>query len=142
MQELINKLVAEAGLTADQAGKALQVIVGHVKGILPPAFGDSIDNMLSGKVDTSSFAANTGKAKTESILDKAENLADQAGDKIENLADKAKEKLSQYVDTNKLGAMADKAEDKLDEIADKAEDIAKDAFGKLKGFFGGSDKKD
>jgi uncharacterized protein YjbJ (UPF0337 family) len=142
MQELINKLVAEAGLTTDQASKALQVMVGHVKGILPPAFGDSIDNMLSGKVDTSSFAANANAAKSESILDKAENLADKAGDKIEDLAGKAKEKLGQYVDTNKIEAMAEKAEDKLDDIADKAEDIAKDAIGKLKGFFGGSDKKD
>lgn len=155
MQELINKLQAEAGLTAEQASKALNVMVGHVKSILPPAFAGSIDNMLStGKVDPTSTAgqimAGAAAPKSEeSLMDKAGDVAGQARDKIADLADAAKEKVGQFVDKEKISDMADKAGEKLedladkaDELADKAEDMAKDAFGKLKGFFGGKKSED
>jgi hypothetical protein len=162
MQDLIKKLTTEAGLSADQAAKALNVMVTHVKSILPPAFAGSIDNMLSAKPEevaamAASAAAAKGSevtegAKDESFMAKAgtmagdakgkiEDMADKAGDKLEDLADKAKEKFGQYVDADKIEDMADKAGDKLEDLADKADEIAKGAIDKLKGFFGGKDNK-
>lgn len=111
MQELLNKLMSEVGLSADQAQKAMTTVVDFVKSKVP-AFSGTIDSMLSGqKVE----------GKEEGIMDKAEDLAEAAKDKLEDLAESAK--------------------DKLGDAAEKAEELAKDAFGKLKGFFGGDDKK-
>lgn len=111
MQELINKLMSEVGLTAEQAQKAVSSVMDFVKSKVPSALSANIDAMFSGA---------KGEVKEESIMDKAEDLADAAKDKLEDLADVAK--------------------DKLGDAADKAEEMAKDALGKLKGFFGGEDK--
>ncbi|MES2645459.1 MAG: hypothetical protein V4717_01190 [Bacteroidota bacterium] len=47
MNELIEKLVAEAGLTPDQAQKSLEVVVGFVKEKFPMLEG-AIDNIFGG----------------------------------------------------------------------------------------------
>jgi gas vesicle protein len=148
MQELLNKLTSEAGLTAEQASKALNTMVTHIKGILPPAFASNIDALMSGKVDTSNLVANASAPKEEAnLMDKAGDMATQAKDKIEDLAGQAKEKFSALTSEENIGALKEKAEalkdqteDKLEDLKDKAEDMAKDALGKLKGFFGGSDE--
>lgn len=108
MQELLDKLMAEAGLSAEQANKSLKVVMDFVKTKIPPAFATNIDAIFTGsKIE----------AKEESIKDKAEDLAEAAKDKLEDFAEVAK--------------------DKLGDAADKAEELAKDALGKLKGMFGG-----
>lgn len=108
MQELLDKLMAEAGLSADQAGKTMKVVMDFVKTKIPPAFATNIDAIFSGsKIE----------AKEESLQDKAEDFAEAAKDKLEDLAGQAK--------------------DKLEDAAEKAEEMAKDALGKLKGMFGG-----
>jgi uncharacterized protein YjbJ (UPF0337 family) len=139
MQDLINKLMNEAGLSSEQASKALNVMVGHVKSIVPPAFAGSIDNMLNAKTeDLQAMAAAAAPKKEEGIMDKASDMAGQAKDKIEDMADKAKEKFAELTDKENLEAMKDKVEDKLEDLADKAEDMAKGAFDKVKGLFGGN----
>jgi hypothetical protein len=108
MQELINKLTSEVGLSAEQATKAMQTVMDFVKTKIPPAFATNIDAIFTGaKVD----------AKEETLTEKATDFADAAKDKLEDLAGEAKEKLG--------------------DAAEKAEEMAKDAFGKLKGMFGG-----
>ena len=47
MDELINKLVAEAGLTPEQASKSLQVVVEFVKEKFPMMAG-AVDNLFGG----------------------------------------------------------------------------------------------
>lgn len=111
MQELINKLMSEVGLNADQAGKTVQTVMEFVKSKLPPALSGNIESMFSGVM---------GQAKQDSYMDKAEDFAEATKDKIEDLAEQAK--------------------DKLGDVADKAEDMAKDALGKLKGLFGSDSK--
>jgi gas vesicle protein len=144
MQELINKLMSEVGLTSEQASKALHTVVSHVKGILPPAFGASIDGLLEGK---SPIAAGATPYEQASMADKASNLAGDAKDKLTEVAGDAKEKLTEMADQAKekfaaltsdegIESMKNKAED----LKDKAEDMAEDAINKLKGLFGG--KKD
>lgn len=108
MQELLNKLMQEVGLSTEQATKSLNVVMDFVKSKLPPGISGNLDNLMSG-----SGAA----AGAETLTDKAEDLAEAAKEKLEDFADQAKDKLS--------------------DAAEKAEEMAKDAFGKLKGLFGG-----
>ena len=124
MQELINKLTTEVGLTAEQAAKTVATMVDHIKSKLPPALAGNIDALISG-----------GKMeqKEESLKEKAEDLAEATKEKLEDLTEATKDKLEDF---------AEQAKDKISDAADKAEEIAKDAFGKLKGMFGGDkDKK-
>ncbi|HUR09737.1 MAG TPA: hypothetical protein VM012_00105 [Flavitalea sp.] len=48
MQDLINRMVAEAGISEDQARKSLEAISGYVKEKYPAAAG-YIDKFLPGK---------------------------------------------------------------------------------------------
>lgn len=111
MQELINKIMSEVGLTTEQASKTVTTVMDYVKTKLPPAFAGNIDAMFSGA---------KGEAHEASYTEKASEFADATKDKLEDMAEIAK--------------------DKLGDVADQAEDFAKDALGKLKGMFGGGDK--
>jgi hypothetical protein len=123
MQELIQKLITEAGLSTEQADKTVSTIVGFIKQKFPP-LADSIENMLAGKAPNMN--------NKSSFMDKASGIANEAKDKLEDFAEEAKDKLEDF---------AEEAKEKLSEAADKAEDFAKDAFNKIKGFFGGGDDK-
>jgi ElaB/YqjD/DUF883 family membrane-anchored ribosome-binding protein len=141
MQDLINKIVAEAGINAQQAEKALTTVVNHVKSLLPPAFAGNIDKLMASGSEgiaatAASFSGASEPAKEASMMDKASDLAGDAKDKLTDMASDAKEKISQLMDKEKLEALKDKAEDKLDELEDKAEQMAKDAIDKIKGIFG------
>ncbi len=130
MTELINKLMDNAGLTAEQAQKSLETVKNFVKEKLPPAFGPQIDALFQGqKMEANSATAPTGNT-ADSIVDKASDFAASAKDKIQDAAHDAKEK---------LGDFADDAKEKLGDFADKAEDAAHDAVNKIKDFF---NKKD
>lgn len=54
MQELINKLENEAGLTHDQAVKALEVIKDHIQSMLPPMMQPMVEKFMGGS-DNSDF---------------------------------------------------------------------------------------
>lgn len=113
MQELIEKLIAEVGLSSEQASKTVETVLNFVKTKLPPAFSGNIESLLAGKTTEV-------KQESEGIMDKAEDFAEAAKDKLEDFAEVAKDKLS--------------------DAADKAEDLAKDALDKIKGLFGGEKK--
>ena len=49
MNELIDILKTDAGLTEEQAGKAIATISDYIKGKLPPMMHPMIDNFLSGQ---------------------------------------------------------------------------------------------
>jgi hypothetical protein len=49
MQELIDKLIADAGVTAEQAQKSVEVIKSFVKEKFP-MLGGAVDNMLGASV--------------------------------------------------------------------------------------------
>lgn len=112
MQELLNKLTSEVGLTPEQATKTVATVMDFVKSKLPPAFANNLTAMFEGKVP---------ETREETYKEKAEDFAEATKEKLEDLADVAKEKLG--------------------EAADKAEDFAKDAFDKIKGMFNSGDKK-
>ncbi len=48
MQELIDQLVSKAGLTPEQAQKALVVIKEYIQSQLPPMMQGMVDNFMGG----------------------------------------------------------------------------------------------
>jgi hypothetical protein len=118
MQELINKLTTEVGLTAEQAAKTVATMVEHIKSKLPPGLAGNLDALI-GNAQTQANEAASSKPG-DHLKEKAEDFAEAAKDKLEDLAEQAKDKLS--------------------DAADKAEELAKDAFGKLKDMLGNKDK--
>jgi polyhydroxyalkanoate synthesis regulator phasin len=51
MQELIDKLIADAGITAEQAQKSVDVIKNFVKEKFP-MLGGAVDNMLGASISS------------------------------------------------------------------------------------------
>jgi ElaB/YqjD/DUF883 family membrane-anchored ribosome-binding protein len=139
MKELVNKLITEVGLSEEQATKSINVLVSHIKSILPAPFAANVDALISSGLSKESLAAAAAPKQEEGLMDKAGDMANAAKEKISNLTDKAGEFAGQAKD--KLENFADKAEDKLEDLADKAEDFAEDAINKIKNLLKG-DKKD
>ena len=116
MQELITRLTEKAGISADQANKAIDTIKEFVKEKFPMLSG-AVDNMFASSADnvTATSTTTAPKAEEHSMLDKISDvIPGQTGEKIEDFAKNA----------------AHKAEDVFDSVKDK-----------LSGMFGGDDKK-
>ncbi len=113
MQELITRLTEKAGISADQAGKAIDTIKEFVKEKFPMMSG-AVDNLFASSADATAHAASQVKAESGgSIMDKisdvipgemgekAEAFAKNAAEKAEDLFDSAKEKLGGVFGSNK-----------------------------------------
>jgi hypothetical protein len=113
MQELITKLTEKAGISAEQATKAIDTIKDFVKEKFP-MLGGAVDNMFASSGSATAASATAApvaeapKAEEHSMLDKISDvIPGQAGEKIEDFAKKA----------------ADKAEDVFDTMKDKLSDM-------------------
>lgn len=107
MQELINRLTAEAGISAEQATKSLETIKNFVKEKFP-MLGGAVDNMFAASPESVAAAAAPAEKKEEGMLDKISDvIPGQAGEKIEGFVKGA----------------ADKAEDIFDNVKDKISDM-------------------
>lgn len=78
---LLDQLKTKAGLTEDQALKAVQTIAEFIKGKVPPMMHGMIDNFLT---------------EDESIMDKMKAMGDKAKDNVEDLAKEAGDKMSEW----------------------------------------------
>lgn len=87
MQELINKLIKEAGLSPEQANHSLKIIVDFVKTKLPPGLAPTVDAMFSGTMHEPTY-----KEKAEDLAEVAKEKLAVAADKAEDLAKEALEK--------------------------------------------------
>jgi len=115
MQELINRLTAEAGISSEQAVKSLDTIKNFVKEKFP-MLGGAVDNMFAATPESVAAAATPAATETKAagIMDKISDvIPGEAGEKVEEFAKNA----------------AHKAEEVFDNVKDK-----------LSGMFGG-DKK-
>jgi hypothetical protein len=93
---LLEQLKAKAGLSEEQALKAVQTIADFIKSKVPPMMHGMIDNFLT---------------EEESIMDKMKDIADTAKDNMEDFAKDAGEKMSEF------GAKAqDATKDALDKL--------------------------
>lgn len=93
---LLEQLKAKAGLSEEQALKAVQTIADFIKSKVPPMMHGMIDNFLT---------------EEESIMDKMKDIADTSKDNMEDFAKDAGEKMSEF------GAKAqDATKDALDKL--------------------------
>ncbi len=148
MQELINRLTEKAGISPDQANKAIHTIREFVKEKFPMVAG-AVDNIFTEGADKTAIASMGAAAGgSSSVLDKisdvipgqagekVEAFAKQAADKAEDLVDAAKEKIHAAMNSE----TGQKVEAFAKQAADKAEDLYDDAKEKLSNLFKG-DKK-
>ncbi len=121
MQELITRLTDKAGISTEQAAKALEAIKDFVKEKFPMMSG-AVDNLLA-----TNSAAGDSPAFPEAPVDPTAVIPEQP-----TMFDK----ISDYIP----GETGQKVEDFAKNAAGKAEDMYDAAKDKLGGFFGG-DKK-
>ncbi len=103
MQELINKLTEKAGISTDQAHKAIDTIKDFVKEKFPMMAG-AVDNLFASSGDSAAKpeASSSSSGFMDKISDvipgeageKVEAFAKQAADKAEDFLEGAKEKFS------------------------------------------------
>jgi len=122
MQDLIDKLKQEAGLTEDQAKKSLNILKDYIRSKVPPMFSGIVDNFL-GKGENHEDDP-LAPPPADDFKKKAETITNETKDKIEHIAGDAKEDVEEF---------AKEAVHRIDEWALKTEEAAKEAIDKLKG---------
>ena len=103
MQELINKLTEKAGLSHDQASKAIETIKEFVKEKFPMMAG-AVDNLLGESTPAPAATPAAAEAKTGSsnFLDEISDfIPGEAGQKVEDFAKGAADKISGMFGGNK-----------------------------------------
>lgn len=107
MTELINKLIAEAGLSTEQASKTIDVIKGFVAEKFPMLAG-AVENVLG--AGSSAAASSTpdvtemSSTSSDSWLDKISDvIPGEMGEKIEGFAKKAAVGAEDLIEKGKAG---------------------------------------
>ena len=111
MQELITKLTEKAGISAEQAHKAIDTIKDFVKEKFPMMAG-AVDNLFAESPAGNTSASTSTPGASSNFMDKISDvIPGQTGEKVEEFAKNA---------------------------AHKAEDMFDNAKEKLSGLFGGN----
>lgn len=118
MQELIDQLTQKAGLSADQAQKAIATVSEFVKEKFPMMAG-AVDNLLGTGGGSSSASASTSTAVA------SEGAKEEGGSFLDKISD----------------FIPGSAGEKVEEFAKNAAHKAEDMLGDLKDKFTGGDKK-
>lgn len=112
MQELITQLTEKAGVTSEQAHKAIETIKDFVKEKFPMMAG-AVDNLFASENNKVMEDNSAPPIPSPSMMDKIsdvipgetgekiESFAKNAADKAEDLFDSAKEKLSGFLGGDK-----------------------------------------
>ena len=96
MEQLIQKIVAETGMTNEQAKKAIELVSTELKSKFPSILHSEIDNVIAGEK-----FGNTYREKAENLRDKIEEVAKDAGSKAENVFSDIRERMNELFHTNK-----------------------------------------
>ncbi len=118
MQELIKVMQQKAGITEDQAAKALQAVTEYIKGQLPPMMHAMVDNFVQQNQTTE------------------EDMLDGSGEG--NWSDDAD--VDEF-EEEEPGEFSKQTGEKLNEWTGKAEHIAKDTFNKLRSMMNDKDEE-
>lgn len=99
MNELIAALTAKAGITEDQAAKAVEAIKDFVKEKFPMMAG-AVDNLFGGAATTTAATDTTATpAASENIMDKISNvIPGEAGQKAEAFVKESAAKVDEVFD--------------------------------------------
>ncbi len=85
MQDLIEQLKSKAGLTDEQAAKAVQTVKEFIQSKLPPMMHGVIDNFM-------------GDNKGDDWMDKAKHAAETSKEKVQEFSKEAGEKMGEWAD--------------------------------------------
>ena len=103
MQELIDRLVKETGVTPEQAKQSIETIAAFVKEKFPMLEG-AVENMFASKPENN----DAPKQASGNVMDKiSELIPGQTGEKVEAFAKEA---------VNKAEEVFDNLKDKLNEV--------------------------
>ena len=119
MQELITRLTEKAGISADQAGKAIDTIKDFVKEKFPMMAG-AVDNLFAAAPETVAAAATTAIPVATAIVDPAAPAANTT--LLDKISDVIPGATGQKVEDFAKGA-ALKAEEVFDSLKDKVSDM-------------------
>ncbi len=120
MHELITRLTEKAGISTEQANKALETIKDFVKEKFPMMAG-AVDNLFASEEATITSAATNAVTDPAAPVVPAPSILDKISDVIP-------------------GETGQKVEDFAKNAAHKAEDVFDDVKEKLGGLFGGEKK--
>lgn len=99
---LLDQLKQKAGLTEDQAVKAVQTVAEFIKSKVPPMMHGMIDSFL---------------AEQETVMDKMKDLGETAKENMEKYAKEAGDNMSEFA--NKAQNATKDAMDKLNDLIKK-----------------------
>lgn len=85
MQELIDQLISHAGLTSEQAVKAIEAFRQFLHGKVPPMFHGMIDNFMDSEETLLDKMKETGEKVGGSMTDFAHKAGESAGDFMEKM---------------------------------------------------------
>lgn len=112
MHELITRLTEKAGISADQASKAIDTIKDFVKEKFPMMAG-AVDNLFAPAPETTAATASaiidpTAPTTTESMMDKISDvIPGETGQKVEDFVKGAADKVEDVFDSlkDKVGGL-------------------------------------
>lgn len=126
MQELIERIQKDAGISEQQAMAAAEAAKSFIKSKVPPMFNGLVDQLFSGKFDAAS-AMKAAQQRQADFMDKAKETMSSAGDKVQDFTKEAVDKSADF---------ARQATDYLHHWAKQAGGWSEEAFEKFKEMFG------
>ena len=90
MQELIKKVTEAAGISEDQARKAIETVSTYVKDKMPETFRSQIDNLVNGGSISEGLKSKMNEVASE-FRDKAEDLIEDVREKLGDIFSKKDE---------------------------------------------------
>jgi len=90
MQELINKLMTEAGIDQSQAKKSIEVVGSYLKHKMPKVLEEPVDKILDG--------GNWNDAVKDSLKDSAVDVRDKMEEAFKDVSEKTSEAVDQVRD--------------------------------------------
>lgn len=114
MDEFIEALIKQAGLTEKQAEKALEVIIGKVKTKVPESFHGAIDSVF-GPASNRSTANDQTNAQSS-----FGSHSERSGSKLEEFGTEARKRINELAE--KVEGLAEETRDKAEELIDLMRD--------------------
>lgn len=111
MEEFIEALIKQAGLTEQQAKKALEVIISKVKVKVPESFHGAIDSVFGSVSDGSS-----GNQQQTGSQTSGQTQKERARAKLEEFGSEARKRINELAE--KVEGLAEETRDRAEELVD------------------------
>ena len=131
MQELVQNIMAKAGISEQQAIVALNTTKDYIKTKVPPMATGMVDQIFSGAFDPSAAMKAAAGQQTD-FMSKARDVAEDATEKVTGFTHDAIDKGAEF---------AREATDRMNEWAKQAGGWSEDAMDRIRDMFGGKADK-